>query len=273
VTLAVLVLVLARPFLAGCGETLHGVREHRELVPGVLAAPAVGHALPAVDTQVRTVALPAGRSLSLAVTVGDVRISGTDGTEAVIEIAREAPSAADLAKIPIELTEEEARIRLRLAQTEGGTDPTLKTHLTVRVPRAAVIDEVRIVEGSLMLSGLSGAIAADVRRGSIEATDVAGTLRLETGIGDIRAVRTRLSPGGLLRLRAFNGDVRLALAARPTDARILALALNGTIASEIPLATKDTWGPRWGEATLGKGEPVISLDVVNGHIEITAPKR
>ena len=52
----------------------------------------------------------------------------------------------------------------------------------------------------------------------------------------------------------------------------MALALNGTIRSEIPLTMKDTWGPRWGEVTLGRGEPVISLDVVNGGIEIRAPK-
>jgi hypothetical protein len=162
---------------------------------------------------------------------------------------------------------------LRLVQAGSGTDPALETHVTLRVPHAAAIDDVRIVEGSLTLNRLAGAITADVRRGSIEATEVAGTVRLETGIGDIRAVRMRLTPGGLLRLRAFNGDVRLAFAARPTDARILALALNGSIASDIPLTTKDTWGPRWGEATLGRGEPVISLDVVNGRIEITAPAR
>ena len=66
-------------------------------------------------------------------------------------------------------------------------------------------------------------------------------------------------------MRAFNGDVRLTLAERPADARILALALNGTIKSDIPLTLRETWGPRWGETTLGKGEPVISLDVVTGH--------
>ena len=54
-------------------------------------------------------------------------------------------------------------------------------------------------------------------------------------------------------------------------ARILALALNGQITSSIPLTMRDTWGPRWGETTLGKGEPVISLDVVTGSIAITSP--
>jgi DUF4097 and DUF4098 domain-containing protein YvlB len=81
----------------------------------------------------------------------------------------------------------------------------------------------------------------------------------------------RLPPNGLLRLRSFNGDVRLTMAERPTDARILALALNGQIKSDIPLTTRDTWGPRWGETTLGKGEPVISIDVVTGMIEIKSP--
>ena len=56
-----------------------------------------------------------------------------------------------------------------------------------------------------------------------------------------------------------------------TDARVLALALNGTIKSSIPLTVKDKWGPRWGEATLGAGEPVISIDVITGAIVIDAP--
>ncbi len=101
---------------------------------------------------------------------------------------------------------------------------------------------------------------------------MAGTLRLETEIGAITLTRARLSAGGLLRLRTFNGDVQLGLAERPANARILALAVNGTIQSEIPLATRDTWGPRWGEATLGAGDLLISIDVINGKIDIRSPK-
>jgi hypothetical protein len=51
----------------------------------------------------------------------------------------------------------------------------------------------------------------------------------------------------------------------------MALALNGTVTSEIPLTRKDSWGPRWAEATLGTGEPVISLEVVTGAVEIRSP--
>jgi DUF4097 and DUF4098 domain-containing protein YvlB len=162
-------------------------------------------------------------------------------------------------------------VRVVGVQVNGGTDPSLKTDVTVRVPRDAVLETLRVMEGRITLADLTGRVNADLRRGSIEAANVQGSVRLETGIGDVVASQMRLSPTGLLRLRAFNGDVRLSLAERPKDARVMALALNGTVRSQIPLTMKEAWGPRWGEATLGTGEPVISLDVVTGVIDIKSP--
>lgn len=221
------------------------------------------------DRQTRTLPLPAGRAIVIAITVGQVRIEGGDRTDVLIEIVRHAPGAEGLARIPVHVEESEREVAIRGVQADQGTNPDLRTDLTLRVPRDAIVRSVSILEGSLTLAHLGGEIGADIRRGSIDAEDLQGTVRLETGIGDITATRVRLSPGGLLRLRAFNGDVRLTLAGAPADARIMALALNGTIASEIPLRTRETWGPRWGEATLGAGEPVISIDVITGRIEIT----
>ena len=223
------------------------------------------------DRQTHKFALPAQRALSLEITVGDVRIEGSPQSEALVEITRHAPDAEGLARIPIVIEEGETEVRIRGTQADGGTEAAFRTDVTIRVPHDAVLHSVRILEGRLTLAALRGEISADVRRGPIEASDLQGVVRLETGIGNVIADRTRLSPNGLLRLRAFNGDVRLTLAEKPSDARILALALNGTIASDIPLRMKDTWGPRWGEATLGKGEPVISIDVITGRIQIKAP--
>ena len=220
------------------------------------------------DRMTRTFPLPTGRSISLEITIGQVRIEGNSGADAVIEIVRHAPDAESLKRIPVQIDESESEIRVRALQAENDTKPTLRTDVTMRVPEGAVIRSVQIIEGRLSLNGLKGSITADVRRGPIEAVNLQGKVRLETGIGHVVADRMRLSPEGLLRLRAFNGDVRLTLAEKPVDARVMALALNGSIKSEIPLQMKDTWGPRWGEATLGKGEPVISIDVITGKIEI-----
>jgi hypothetical protein len=91
-------------------------------------------------------------------------------------------------------------------------------------------------------------------------------------MGHIRLERATLSPGGLIRLRTFNGDVTLELAERPVNARVLALSMGGTITSDLPLTRQERWGPRWAETTIGTGEPLISLDVVNGDIEVTLAK-
>lgn len=225
-------------------------------------------ALNVTDRRVYTVALPSSRTLTVELTIGELRVQGESRTDAQIEVVRRAPTAAGLARIPVTLDETPAEVRVTAVQTEHTTDPTIRSDVTLRVPHDAALKSLRVVEGRMVLSNLSGSVAADVRRGPIEATGLRGTVRLETGIGNVIATDMRLSPNGLIRLRAFNGDVRLLLAERPADARVLALVLNGTIQSQIPLAMKDTWGPHFGEATFGKGEPVISLDVVTGTIAI-----
>lgn len=223
------------------------------------------------DTTRRTLALPEGRALAVRVSVGDVRITGEARTDVLVEIARRVPDQAQLARVPVAIDERDDRTEIRVLQEAAGTDARLRADVRLRVPAAAVIDGVQIFEGRLEAQALAGTLRGDVRRGPIEASAVSGTLRLSAEIGSVVVRGARLVPGGLIRLRTFNGDVRLELAARPADARIMALALNGTIASEIPLTMKDTWGPRWGETTIGPGADVISIDVVTGKIEIRAP--
>jgi hypothetical protein len=225
----------------------------------------------ATARQTKTVPLPAGKTLSIDVTIGAVRIEGADRPDAEISIERHAPSATQLTRLPIAIDDTSSGVSIHAVQTGGTTDPAFRSDITVRVPRAAAIDRVQVMEGRIAIAGFSGRITAEIRRGPIEGRDVSGTLRLESSIGSVTVTGARLSPNGLLRLRTFNGDVRLALAERPVDARIMALALNGHIVSDIPLKSRDTWGPRWSETTLGKGEPVISLDVVTGMVEIKSP--
>ena len=221
--------------------------------------------------QSRTIALPPTRTLSLEITIGAVSVIGSSRADAQIEIVRRAPREADLMRIPITIEEGEREVRVHVLQSGGQTDPEFRSDVTLHVPQSAHLGPIRIVEGRATLSSLHGSISVSLRRGPIEATDLSGAIRLESEIGSVGVTRARLSADGVLRLRTFNGDIKLTLAERPADARILAVALNGSIASDIPLNMKDKWGPRSGEATLGRGEPVISLDVVTGRIEIRSP--
>jgi len=223
------------------------------------------------DRRTQLIPLPPGKPLSIEVTIGNVRIDGWDKPDVEITVERRAPDKAQLARVPLAIDDTPARVSVRALQTDNTTDPACRTDITIRVPRTALIDRVQVLEGRIAIDGFTGTLTADIRRGPIDGKNVSGTLRLEAGIGSVTITDARLSANGLLRLRSFNGDVRLSLAARPADARIMALALNGQVRSDIPLTRRDTWGPRWGETTIGKGEPVISLDVVTGLIEIKSP--
>lgn len=206
------------------------------------------------------ISFPAGPQTRVVVEMGagDVRIAGERRDDIVVE-ARGATAVA-----------EGDRITVRGADASGTPDRDSRARVEMRVPPNTVFDSIRIVDGSLALEGLTGRVGADVRNGRIIASRISGVMRLETGFGDVVVERATLSPGGLLRLRAFNGDVRLALEAVPADARILALTFNGTIESNLPLARKEAFGPKFAEATFGKGEPLISIDSIAGTITITA---
>ena len=227
-----------------------------------------GSARAATDRQTRTFPWSATRTLTLELTVGEVRILGSDRPDIEVAVQRTAPTTEGLGQVPVDVEDTPERVSIRATQNGGGTDPAFRTDVVLRVPAAAIVERVRVMEGKLAVEQFRGALSAEVRRGPIDAVNVSGTLRLETGIGSVTLRNARLVPGGLLRLRAFNGDVRLQMPGAPANARVMALALNGTIQSDIPMTTRDTWGPRWSEATLGKGEPVISIDVVTGKVEI-----
>jgi hypothetical protein len=197
-------------------------------------------------------------SIRVEIGAGDVSVTGEARADVVID-AHGATATA-----------EGDRIVVRSADADGPPNRGARSRVEMRVPTGVALESIKIVDGELTLKGLRGTVAADVRQGQISASGVSGVVRLETGFGDVVVERAELRPGGLLRLRAFNGNVRLALSSYPTNARVLALTFNGTIESDLPLARRESFGPKFAEGTFGTGDPLISIDSVTGNIAITA---
>lgn len=239
----------------------------------LLHATAQAHAADVIDRVTRTLPLPPNTAIRVEATVADVTIVGSARDDVAVEIVRRAPSSADLAKYPARVETSAGVLRISALQADEGRDANLKTEVIVRAPARAAFQAVRVFEGRVKISALSAACDVDIRRGTIEATALAGRIRLESGIGGIDVRSSTLTAGGMMRLRVFNGPIRVRFAQPPDNARILAVTFNGTIASDIPLTIKDQFGPRFGETTLGMGEPVLSLDVVKGDIAIAVDKR
>lgn len=212
----------------------------------------------------------AGRPLVIEASIGEIRVIAWNRPEVAVDTVRTLAGGTDADRLQLRIDEGPSVVRISALQADGGLDRNLRATITVQAPADARLESVRLVDGRVILTGLRGAVTADVRQGNIEGRHLSGTIRLETGFGDVDVREAELAPGGLLRLRAFNGDVRLHLAWVPEDARILALTFNGRITSDIPLTMKGAFGPRFAEARLGRGEPVISIDSVTGNIAITA---
>jgi hypothetical protein len=162
-------------------------------------------------------------------------------------------------------------MRVRATPGAPAGDRTVRVEMSIEAPPDLRLGPVTIEDGTLSLRGLQGHVGATVTHGAISADEVSGVLRLETTIGPVEVTRARLVEGGLIRLRAFNGDLRLSFAAPLEHARVMALALNGRVTSALPLTLKDGWGPRWAEASIGRADRVVSLDVVTGSIRIDVP--
>lgn len=216
----------------------------------------------------RTVALRPDTPIHVEATIADLVVEGTARTDMTVDIVRRAPTDADLARYPIALDDQNGVIRVTTVQADGGVDPALRTEIHLSVPASAVLESLKVFEGKVRLSNVHGTCNVVLRRGAIDGAGVGGRVRLETELGPIDVRGAELSPGGMMHLRAFNGDVRVRFQRRPADARILAVTYNGSISSDVPLAIKDKFGPRFGETTLGRGEPVLSIDIVKGNVVI-----
>ena len=222
-----------------------------------------------VDRVSRTLPIAARGEIRVDATIADLTIATADRPDVQIDVERRAPAQADLARFPVAIDAVNDGLRIRVTQDADGRDARLRATIAIVAPAAAVFAPVRVFEGRVRLSNVRSAADVEIRRGAIEGNQLAGRIRLTSELGGINVRGVELMPQGILRLRVFNGPLRVAFAAKPANARILAVTLNGGIASDIPLTTKDRFGPRFGETTIGNGEPVLSMDVVKGDIRVT----
>ena len=148
----------------------------------------------AADRVTRTVPLTPGVPIRIEATVADVTIVGSNRPDVLVEIVRHAPTSADFAKYPVVIEDRRDGLHVTVLQApvrgEPGRDANLRTAIAIAAPATAVFQAVRVFEGRVTVTNLKTAVDVDLRRGPIEATALAGRVRLETGIGSID-VRTR----------------------------------------------------------------------------------
>jgi hypothetical protein len=202
---------------------------------------------------------------------GDVHVSSWDRNEVKLDAVKYADSKEKLDDIKIEVDagKDYLSVRTKYRENEdrhwrnnpGGVEYTLT------VPRTIRLDEIKLINGELDVTGVTGEVRASCINGRLKAHDIAGRSRLSTINGTLDAQFRQLSREPL-ELNSVNGSVDLTI---PSDsnAEIEAETVSGSIDNDFGLhVNKHRFVGRDLSGELGNGGTKIRLQNVNGRIEI-----
>lgn len=205
---------------------------------------------------------------------GPVHISSWDRNEVKVDAVKYADTQEKLdeAKIEVQAGKEYVSIRTRYPDHDhtwsGGSHNNPATvEYTLTVPRTVRLDEINLVNGSLDVAGVGGAVRASCVNGRLEAHDLAGRAELSTVNGHLAAEFRRLA-GQTVELNSVNGAVDLTI---PSDsnAEVEASTVSGGIDNDFGLhVNHHRFVGHDLEGEIGSGGTHIKLSDVNGKVEI-----
>jgi len=222
----------------------------------------------------QTYTLAQGGRVELENINGAVQISGWDGNEVKVDAVKYARRKERLeeAKIVVDSGSDYLSIRTEYPDREQtfsdeyGDNPATVEY-TLMVPRSARLDEVKLINGALGISGVDGEVLASSINGHVRAQGLSGRAKLTTVNGRLEAAFDRLGASPL-ELSSVNGSVELTL---PSDAKaeIEANTVHGGIENDFGLSVHShRYVGHDLNGELGGGGTRIEIRNVNGHVEI-----
>jgi DUF4097 and DUF4098 domain-containing protein YvlB len=205
---------------------------------------------------------------------GPVHISSWDRNEVKVDAVKYADTKErlDEAKIEINSGKDYLSIETKYPDHDhtwnwGSHNNPASVEYTLTVPRTARLDEIKLINGALDVTGMRGEVRASCINGLLEASDLSGRAELSTINGRLEARFSRLS-GQSVELNSVNGSVDLTI---PSDssAEIEANTVSGGIDNDFGLRVNHhqfVGHDLRGE--LGGGGTHIRVSNVNGHVEI-----
>lgn len=205
---------------------------------------------------------------------GPVHISSWDQNQVKVDAVKYADTKErlDEAKIEIDARNDSISIRTKYPDHNqswnwGSHNNPASVEYTLTVPRTARLDEIKLINGSLDVTGMSGEVNASCINGRLEAHDLSGRARLSTINGRLDARFGQLASNAV-ELNSVNGSVELTI---PSDskAELEADTVSGGIDNDFGLhVNHHNFVGHDLRGELGSGGAHISLKNVNGRIEI-----
>jgi DUF4097 and DUF4098 domain-containing protein YvlB len=222
----------------------------------------------------QTYAITADGRLELDNINGAVHISSWDRNEIKVDAVKYAGTKErlDEARIEVDSGKDYLSIRTKYPDHDlnfnwGSHNNPAGVEYTLTVPRMARLDEIKLINGSLDITGVSGEVRASCINGKLEAHNLSGRAELSTINGHLDARFDQISEKSV-ELNSVNGSVELTI---PSDskARLEASTVSGGIENDFGLhVNHHRYVGHDLRGELGNGGPRIKLANVNGRIEI-----
>src|SRR5579863_3364952 len=205
---------------------------------------------------------------------GAVHISTWDRNEVKVDAVKYADTKErlDEARIEIDSGTDYVSIQTKYRDHDhtfnwGSHNNPAGVEYTLTVPREARLDEIKLINGSLDITGAAGEVHASSINGKLEAHNLSGRADLSTVNGHLDARFDQLASSSV-ELHSVNGSVELTI---PSDskAEIEANTVSGGIENDFGLhVNHHNFVGHDLRGELGNGGPHIKLENVNGRIEI-----
>jgi len=197
---------------------------------------------------------------------GDVQITAWDRDEVLVEATKHSTDASRLNDAQIVVDSSSGLVSIRTQYTGGDAEHPASVEYHIMVPRGANLENVKLINGGLSLSGMSGPVRASSVNGSIRAEGMQGQVDLSTVNGLLEAGFQRISRCNSISLSSVNGPIKVSL---PSGARanVSARNLSGGINADFGRSWRAPGGHRL-EAAVNGGGTQIRVHNVNGGISI-----
>jgi hypothetical protein len=197
---------------------------------------------------------------------GDVQITAWDRDEVLVEATKHSTDGRHLDDARIVVDSSLGLVSIRTQYTGSDAESPAAVEYRIMVPRNANLENVKLVNGGLSISGVTGLVKASSVNGNIKVEKLEGEADLSTVNGQLEADFNRISRCHPITLTSVNGPIHLSL---PSGASATVIANNrsGGIDADFGRAWRAPSGHRL-DAALNGGGAVIRLHNINGGISI-----
>jgi DUF4097 and DUF4098 domain-containing protein YvlB len=205
---------------------------------------------------------------------GPVHISTWDRNEVKVDAIKSADvkERLDEAKIEVDSGADHISIRTKYPGENhtfnwGSHNNPASVEYTLTVPESARLDEIKLINGELDITGARGEVHASCINGKLEAKNLSGRADLSTINGRLEVRFDKLA-GSEIELKSVNGSVDLTI---PSDskAEIEASTVSGGIDNDFGLHVNNRhYVGHDLRGELGNGGTRIKLENVNGRVEV-----